>query len=1116
MGFKPVNTRVSFPAMEREVSEWWKKHDVIKRSLESGDRANPFIFFEGPPTANGKPGVHHVEARVTKDLIVRYQRMRGRHVVGARGGWDTHGLPVEVEVEKELGFKGKPDIEKYGIAEFNARCKESVNRYVDQFEVLTERIGFWLDLEHPYRTYDNSYIESLWWIMQQLWQRDLLFRDYKTTWHCPRCGTTLADAEVSLGYEENTDDPSVWLRFRHQPSGHPHDDVLADASLLAWTTTPWTLPANVALAVNPTADYVVVALTPQPPLPEGEGEPRSGGGEGERVVLAAALADRVLGEGNYTVLATLKGAELWGARYANLFAGVAGAGDEPDLDKAYRVVADDFVSLDDGTGIVHIAPAYGDLEIGRRYGLPTLFSVDLSGNTFVQFDELGFGGMFFKQADPVITRNLRERGLLFRGGRVKHTYPFCWRCKTPLLSFAKPSWYIRTTAKKALLIENNQQIHWVPDHIKNGRFGNWLVNNIDWAISRERYWGTPLPIWVSADGAHTEVVGSVAELSAKVGRDLSDLDLHRPYVDELTWQHPQHGTMRRVPDVADAWFDSGSMPIAQWHYPFENQELFEIAQQADFISEAIDQTRGWFYTLHAVSTMLFDRPAFKNVICLGHILDVKGEKMSKSKGNIANPFELLDEYGADALRWYMFASGQPYNARRFGPELISEMLRQFLLTLWNTYGFFVTYANLDGWTPQFTISDFGFTTAGQDDSPIQSPKSKIQNPADRWALSRLHALVRDVTASLDAYDINAPARAIEAFVEELSNWYVRRNRRRFWREEHDADKEAAYQTLYTCLTTVARLMAPFTPFLAEEMYQNLALTPQPPLPRGEGEPRSGGGEGVVDSVHLAPWPSFDPAMIDEGLIADTALLIEAVGLGRAARKQANLKVRQPLGELWLRVPTARVEGMRALEGELLDELNVKAVRYLDSTSTLVEYRFKPNLRVVGRKYGKQVPALTAALKELAGDAAKAAAQAHEAGQSFTLHMDGAPLELQPDEVLVESSSPEGYAVAESNGVLVALDTTLTPELVAEGLARELVRNIQDARKSAGFEIADRVHVSLGGASDLLAAVVAQYGDYIRSETLASSLTLGDPAVGAHVETPELGGSTVALGVARVA
>ncbi len=731
MPFKEVDSKLSFPTLEQSVDQWWKEHGIVKQALASGDQANPFIFFEGPPTANGRPGVHHVEARVTKDLIVRYQRMRGRYVIGARGGWDTHGLPVEVEVEKELGFNGKPDIEKYGIKAFNAKCKESVNRYVDEFERLTDRIGFWLDLDNPYTTYDNTYIESLWWILKQLWDKDLLFRDYKVTMHCPRCGTTLADAEVALGFEDDVEDPSVWIRFRHQPSGHPHDDQLAGAAFLAWTTTPWTLPANVALALKPDAEYVLVALTPQPPLPTvGEGRE---GGEGEHLILAAALADKVLGEGNYTVLASFKGDALWGVRYERLYDGVPGAGDKPDLDRAYLAIADDFVSLEDGTGIVHIAPAYGDLEIGRKYNLPTLFSVDLNGRTYSTFGQQGFGDMFFKQADPLITRNLKERGLLFKSGRVRHAYPFCWRCKTPLLYYAKPSWYIRTTAKKERLVAHNQAIHWVPDHIRNGRFGNWLENNIDWAISRERYWGTPLPIWISEDGKHMECIGSLAELEQKVGRSLKDLDLHRPYVDELIWQAPDgHGAMRRIPDVADAWFDSGAMPVAQWHYPFENKALFDIAGQADFISEAIDQTRGWFYTLHALATLLFDRPAFKNVICLGHILDAKGEKMSKSRGNVVDPFMLIDEFGADAVRWYMYASAPPYNPRRFGPEQVGEMLRQFMLTLWNTYSFFVTYANLDGWKPE--AGDWRLEAGSSDSAPssLKSPVSSL-SPIDRWA-----------------------------------------------------------------------------------------------------------------------------------------------------------------------------------------------------------------------------------------------------------------------------------------------------------------------------------------------------------------------------------------------
>ena len=594
-----------------------------------------------------------------KDIVIRYHRMRGEHVVGARGGWDTHGLPVEIEVEKELGFRGKPDIEAYGIAEFNRACKESVRRYIQDWERMTERIAFWIDMERPYSTYDNDYIESLWWILKTLWDRELLFRDYKVTMHCPRCGTSLSDHEVSLGFEDDVDDPSVWVRFRHRPGGHPLDDLLAGAAFLAWTTTPWTLPANAALAVKPGAPYVLV-------------EYRGGGAE-ERLVLAEPLAAAVLGEGTFEVLERIPGERLGGVAYEPLFTGMPES-ESGQPDTADRVVVDEFVSLEDGTGIVHIAPAYGDLAIGRKFGLPTRLSVDLAGRTVPALAPLGFGDRFFKEADPLITRHLRDRGLLFRSERVRHAYPFCWRCHTPLLYYAKPSWYIRTTARKERLLANNQRIHWVPEHIRDGRFGNWLENNVDWALSRERYWGTPLPIWICDGCARVEVLGSVAELSERAGRDLGGLDLHRPYVDEVTWtcRECRTGTVRRVPDVADCWFDSGSMPVAQWHYPFENRELFATAGQADYISEAIDQTRGWFYTLHAVSTLLFDRPAFENAICLGHILDIQGEKMSKSRGNVVDPWQLLADYGADATRWYMYASAPPYNPRRFAPDHVER------------------------------------------------------------------------------------------------------------------------------------------------------------------------------------------------------------------------------------------------------------------------------------------------------------------------------------------------------------------------------------------------------------------------------------------------------------
>ncbi|MCX7859912.1 MAG: isoleucine--tRNA ligase [Chloroflexus sp.] len=1063
--FKPVDPNVKFPQLEEDVLAWWDANGIVAKSLAAGEK--PFVFYEGPPTANGRPGLHHTISRSFKDVILRYRSMQGYRIIGRREGWDTHGLPVEIEIEKKLGFSGKPDIERFGIAEFNRLCRESVWEYIQEWKAFTKRIAFWLS-EDAYITYENDYIESTWWIFRQLWDRGLLFRDYKVTMHCPRCGTSLSDHEVSLGARDDVDDPSVYIKFRVKGATVPPpavDGTLEGAFLVAWTTTPWTLPANVALAVKHDAEYVEVEHN------------------GERLVMAAALANQVLPAESFTVLRRFRGNDLVGLRYEPLFRGVPGAGDTVDWETAYRVIADEIVSLDDGTGIVHIAPAYGDLEVGRKHGLPTLFSVGLDGRVLPEFSELGFAGKFFKEADPDITRNLKTRGLLLRSGRVRHYYPFCWRCSTPLLYYAKRSWYIRTTAFKADLVANNQQIHWVPEHIRDGRFGNWLENNIDWAISRERYWGTPIPIWTNADGSHMVCIGSLAELEAKVGRSLRDLDLHRPYIDEVVWEDPEHGLMRRIPDVADCWFDSGSMPVAQWHYPFENRDVFEMAHPADYICEAVDQTRGWFYTLHAVSTLLFDRPAFKNVICLGHILDKDGQKMSKSRGNVIEPQEVISAYGVDALRWYLFTAAPPGNARRFSMDLVSESMRKFLLTLWNTYAFFVTYANLDRWQPN-------------------SGRVAELQPIDRWALAALNQLVQKTTDAFEEYDVYTAANAIEHFVDELSNWYVRRNRRRFWKSESDADKEAAYQTLYTCLVTVAKLAAPFTPFVSEVIYRNLVAEHDASAP---------------ESVHLARWPQVDRSLLDEQLVADTEALLAAVSLGRAARKQANLKVRQPLSELWLRASTpALLNGVRRFEAELRDELNVKAVRYLDANSAVVEYRLKPNLRLVGKKFGKLVPALTAALRDLSGDAARAVAQAVEAGQPVRLLVDGQELELLAEEVLVESSAPEGYAVAEADGMLVALNTTVTEELRLEGAARDLVRYIQDARKSAGLAISDRIQLFLSSAdeADLLAATLAKHGDYVKNETLAVELTVGTPPAAAYTETDEFGDGTVTVGIVR--
>ncbi|NJK79112.1 MAG: isoleucine--tRNA ligase [Chloroflexaceae bacterium] len=1075
--FETVNTSVAFPALENDILAWWHANQIMKKSFAAGDR--PFIFYEGPPTANGRPGFHHIISRSFKDIILRFRSMQGYRVIGRREGWDTHGLPVEIEVEKQLGFKGKPDIEQYGIAAFNAKCRESVWDYIQEWRRFSERIAFWLDQDDPYITYENWYIESLWWIFRQLWDRNLLFRDYKVTMHCPRCGTSLSDHEVSQGFRDDVDDPSVWVRFRTKPdtsmAPHPLAAELVGSSFVAWTTTPWTLPANAALAVNPEAEYALVRYNGGAELTDSAGE---------RLVMAAALVPPVLGE-HTEVLKRYRGRDLVGLAYDQLFEGVTAPGVSVNDENAYHVIADEFVSLEDGTGIVHIAPAYGDLEIGKKYDLPTLFSVDLSGNVLPDFDDLGFGGMFFKEADPHITRNLKQRGLLLKSGRVQHAYPFCWRCSTPLLYYAKPSWYIRTTALKQQLVENNQRIHWVPGHIQEGRFGNWLDNNIDWAVSRERYWGTPLPIWISEDGSHMECIGSLAELEAKTGRSLQDLDLHRPYVDDVTWDDPQHGTMRRIPDVADCWYDSGSMQVAQWHYPFERQQEFEQGHPADYICEAVDQTRGWFYTLHAIGTLLFGRPAFNNVICLGHILDEHGQKMSKSRGNVIDPWMVFSEYGVDALRWNLFAAAPPGNPRRFSLKQVAETLRQFMLTLWNSYAFFVTYANLDGWTP-----------------PKEPPAPDSLALIDRWALAGLNKLVQEVTTNLEAYEVTPAARAIEQFVDDLSNWYVRRNRRRFWKSEADSDKQAAYYTLYTCLVTVTKLSAPFAPFISEAMYRNLVAKIDPNAP---------------ESVHLSRWPTINTALLDEQLVADTRTLLRVVSLGRAARKQANLKVRQPLSAVWVRATPTELSGLQRFEDELRDELNIKQVRYFDASTDFVEYRCKPNLRLVGRKYGKQVPALTATLRDLEPEAARAVALAVETGKPITITVDGDALELLPDEVLVEATSPEGYAVAEAEGLLVALNTTVTPELRLEGVARELIRNVQDARKTAGLDISDRiaVYVTMDGQDGaLLDDVLAAWGDYIQSETLANVLELTTAPSDAHNETVEMDEGTVQIGIVK--
>ena len=1087
--FRPVDPGVSFPALETGILDFWRERDVFRRSIAERPEDNLFVFYEGPPTANGRPGVHHVMPRVIKDLFARYKTMRG-YRVPRKAGWDTHGLPVEIEVEKELGLSSKPEIEAYGIAEFNAKCRESVNRYVGDFEELTERIAFWADMENPYVTYDNDYIESCWWIFKQLWERGLVYQDYRSTPHCPRCETSLSDHELSQGYRDDVPDPSVSIKFRLPAEARERIGLGegADVSIVAWTTTPWTLPGNTALAVKEDARYGLYEH------------------EGERLIVAEALAERVLGEAR-EALHTFTGAELVGLAYEPLYrpetlAGtVRRFGSDGHLrplaagesgDGLRRVIAAGHVSLDDGTGIVHIAPAFGgeDFEDGKRHGLLFAQPIDTRG---MMAEGLPGAGKFAKDADREVTRDLDGRGLLLRSERITHTYPFCWRCDSPVLYYAKPSWYIRTTAQRERLLAGNARINWQPDHIKRGRFGNWLENNIDWAVSRERYWGTPLPFWTCGECPDVAVVGSRAELAERAtDRAAAEAldDLHRPYIDDITLRCDGDGCdgeMRRVSEVADAWFDSGAMPYAQWHYPFENQDEFNRQFPADFICEAIDQTRGWFYTLHAEAALLNAAEAtpeaisYRNVICHGHILDEQGAKMSKSRGNVLEPFDLLDELGADAVRWYIYASAPVGSSRRFSVKLMNESLRRFQLTLWNVYSFFVSYANIDGLDPR------------------ERPEGELPE-LDRWLLSELNALTARVTAGLDAYDPTVAARAIETFVDDLSNWYVRRSRRRFWRgvSGAEADKRSAYFTLHTALTTLARLLAPFTPFLAEELWGNLA--------------RSLDGD-APESVHLADWPApvaLTPggdAFIDESLNAETQLVKRVASMGRAARAKASLKVRQPLAGVSVKPRDASEAAVLARhEVLLLEELNVKALVALDDVAAVAAFEVKPNLPVLGPRLGREVGAVRSSLAAL--DAEEVAA-AVRAGRSVTV----AGHELAPDDFLVEMREREGYAAVSEAGYTVAVATDITPALADEGIARELVRHIQDLRREAGFELADRITAWCAGG-ETVARVLAAHGEYVRGETLAVELHAEPPPEDARQTAFKLDGAEVVAGVRR--
>lgn len=1059
----------NFPKLEEEVLRFWQENHIFVKSDQKEAPKGEFVFYEGPPTANGQPAMHHVLARAFKDIFPRYKTMRGYHVT-RKGGWDTHGLPVEIAVEKKLGVLGRKSLTPEQIAEFNQQCRQWVFANIEDWNYFTQRMGMWLDLENAYITYSNEYIESVWNLLKRMWDRGMIVQDYKVVPLSPRISTTLSQNEIADGYRE-VDDPSVYVRFPLRLETTPKAararleaqgvrlEELKEPAILVWTTTPWTLPSNTLAAVHPEMDYALVR------------SPSVG-----HLVLAAQAVERVgaLRKEGLEVLAHLKGAELEGWEYLPPFpevcvelGAVKAQGERrPDGRPVMHFIAlAEFVSAEDGSGVAHQAPVYGaeDLEIARKYEVPLLFGTDEYGIMRVTEER----GKFFKDADKGLIRILKERGLLYHAGQIRHRYPFHDRTGDPILYFAKPSWYIKTSNFRQELYENNEKINWIPPHIKHGRFGNWLKDNVDWAISRERYWGTPLPFWVSEDGAEYVCVGSVRELSELVGKDLKGLDLHRPYVDEITFV--KNGkTFRRVPEVLDVWFDSGAMPYAQWHLMLdekdqplpgteENYRLWRRHFPADYICEAIDQTRGWFYSLHAISTLLYGEPCFKNVICLGHLVDEKGHKMSKSKGNVVEPLPMFDKYGADAVRWYLFTASEPGEQKRFSERLVQEAQRGFLGTLWNVYSFFVLYANLDKPNLQ------------------NRPEVQRRPEMDRWLVARLQRLIQEVTEGLEAYDARGAGKALEAFVDELSNWYVRRNRRRFWKNEDATDREAAYATLWEALVTVAKLTAPFTPFIAEALWQNLVRSVEP---------------GAPESVHLAEWPEPDPQLEDSALLTQMGAVVRVVGLARSARAISGIKTRMPLPRLLATAPSeGEREGLRHFADEIAEELNVKRVEVLGLGEEILSYRVLPNLPALGKKYGKRVPQIRAALAELDG---RMVAQTVKAGRALSLEIEGERVVLEPSEVLLEALSPEGFAAQEEGGYLAALEVRVDEELFLEGLARDLIRLVQQARKEMGLAVSDRIHLTYQ-AQGKYAEALRRHGARLQEETLALSLLEAEPA-----------------------
>ena len=1043
--YEKVSTDLNFVEREKQTEKFWREHHIFEKSIESRKDCETYTFYDGPPTANGKPHIGHVLTRVIKDMIPRYQTMKGK-MVPRKAGWDTHGLPVELEVEKLLGLDGKEQIEEYGLVPFIDKCKESVWKYKGMWEDFSGTVGFWADMDNPYVTYHDEYIESEWWALKQIWDKGLLYKGFKVVPYCPRCGTPLSSQEVAQGYKD-VKERSAIVRFKVKDE---------DAYILAWTTTPWTLPSNLALCVNPSEEYVKVKMKE----------------DGRIYYMAHALSDKVLGEDAYEVLETCVGKDLEYKEYEPLYTCAADRAAK-QRKKAFFVVCDSYVTLTDGTGIVHIAPAFGedDAKVGRSYDLPFVQLVDGKGNLT---EDTPFGGIFVKKADPMVLKDLDERGLLFDAPKFEHSYPHCWRCDTPLIYYARESWFIKMTAVKDDLIRNNNTINWIPESIGKGRFGDWLENVQDWGISRNRYWGTPLNIWECECG-HQHSVGSRQELFEMSGNERAkDVELHRPYIDEIEIKCPKCGKpMHRVPEVIDCWFDSGAMPFAQHHYPFENKELFEQQFPAQFISEAVDQTRGWFYSLLAESTLLFNKAPYENVIVLGHVQDENGQKMSKSKGNAVDPFEALEKYGADAIRWYFYINSAPWLPNRFHGKAVQEGQRKFMGTLWNTYAFFVLYANID----EFDATKY----------TLDYEKLSVM---DKWLLSKMNTMVQAVDTNLANYRIPETARALQEFVDDMSNWYVRRSRERFWAKGMEQDKINAYMTLYTALVNVSKAAAPMIPFMAEDIYRNLVCSIDKNAP---------------ESVHLCDFPEADQGQIDKELEANMDEVLKVVVMGRACRNTANIKNRQPIANMFVKAPFKLPDFFADI---IREELNTKEVTFTDDVRDFTSYSFKPQLKTVGPKYGKLLGGIREALPKLDGNAAM---DELNANGCLKLDIKGQEVVLLNDDLLIDTAQIAGYESLQEGEITVVLDMNLTPELMEEGFVRELISKIQTMRKEAGFEVTDRILIYASG-NERIEAILKKNADGIRSEVLADEIVL--KSADGYVKEWNINGETVTMGVKK--